>query len=46
MASAASGMFSIEAANQYVNLTSAQQNQFTVCFMKKMLQDKAIRKVR
>ena len=42
MASAAGGMFSIEAANQYVDLTAAQQNLFTACFMKKMLQDEAV----
>ena len=44
MASAAGGMFSIEAANQFVNLSAAQQNQFTACFIKKMLQDETIRK--
>ena len=40
----AGGMFSLQAADQFINLTVAQQNLFTACFIKKMLQDKAIRK--
>ena len=44
MASAAGGMFSINAANQFVNLSAAQKNKFTSCFIRKMIQDKALRK--
>ena len=44
MAFAAGRMFSIEAANQFLNLSAAHQNQFTACFIKKMLQDEAIKK--
>ena len=35
-ASAAGGMFSLQSADQLINLTAAQQNQFTACFIKKM----------
>ena len=44
MASAAGEMFSLQAPDQFVSSTAEQQCQFTACFIKKMLQDEAIRK--
>ena len=44
MASAAGGIFSLQAADQFVDLIAAEWTQFTACFIKSMLQDDAIRK--
>ena len=38
------GLFLVEAATQYANLTVAQQSKFAACFIQKMLQEKALRK--
>ena len=44
MASAVGGMFSIKAANQFVNLSAAQKKKFTACSIRKIIQDEALRK--
>ena len=44
IASAAGGMFSLQAVDQFVTLTAEPRSQFTACFIKKMLQDEAIKK--
>ena len=46
LALAAKGMFSVEAANQYLTMTPAQKERLTSCFMMKMIQDKAIMKAK
>ena len=43
LASATSGMSSIEATNQYLNMTAAQKNQLNACFIKKTIQEKPSR---
>ena len=44
MVSAAGGMFSFQAAHQYVTLMDGQRKTFNACFIKKMLHDEAVRK--
>ena len=46
MASATGGMFSFQAAKQYVTLIDEQRKTFTACFFKKMLHDEALRKAK
>ena len=46
LASAAGGVFSMDAATQYLSMFAAQKEQLTSCFMMKMIQDEAVKKAK